>query len=268
MSVRGVVALILVLGGRGGCRWRPGREGGGGRAVARRAYAEGKRHYDVGEYEPALAAFKRAYLAHEDPVLLYNIAQCQRQLHQPADALTSYRSYLRRLPDAANRAEVEDTIGKLELETGERKPPPPPEPPPPPPVVTPAVDPRSLLRTAAAEEDADLQEVVAMDDRRRCRGRRCGDGHRASASRARASTEPTLPERGGAHEVRAAIVLVLVAGCGQQTVDPARRSTGACPRDPDRQVGRRHVDRRRDVAPHRGGARQHADHHVKPNGKR
>jgi tetratricopeptide (TPR) repeat protein len=140
MSGRGVVALIL-CGLMAVVPTVTRAEGGGGRAAARRAYAEGKRHYDVGDFEPALAAFKRAYLAHEDPVLLYNIAQCQRQLHHPAEALTTYRSYLRKLPEAENRAEVEDTINKLEIETGEKKPPPPPEPTPsPPPVATPAVD--------------------------------------------------------------------------------------------------------------------------------
>ncbi len=44
--------------------------------AAKEAYSEGKRQYDLGEYDAALAAFKKAYLNYEEPVFLFNIAQC------------------------------------------------------------------------------------------------------------------------------------------------------------------------------------------------
>jgi hypothetical protein len=89
--------------------------------AARAAYAEGRRHYDLNEFTPALEAFKRAYVAFEDPVFLFNIAQCHRQLGHREDAIKFYRSYLRNQPDAANRDEVNATIAKLESEIADQK---------------------------------------------------------------------------------------------------------------------------------------------------
>src|SRR5262249_39726649 len=44
----------------------------------------------------------------------FNIAQCHRQLDQKADALRAYRSYLRNVPDATNREEVNRIVANLE----------------------------------------------------------------------------------------------------------------------------------------------------------
>lgn len=85
-----------------------------GKQIAKELYTEGTRLYDLNEYKPALEAFRKAYLAYEEPTLLFNIAQCQRQLGQKDDAIKTYRSFLRKVPNAANRGEVEKLIGKLE----------------------------------------------------------------------------------------------------------------------------------------------------------
>jgi tetratricopeptide (TPR) repeat protein len=82
--------------------------------AASRAYADGKRYYDVGDWADALAAFKRAYLAYEEPTFLFNMAQCHRQLGNKQEAIKIYRSYLRNSPDAENRSEVQRIIGELE----------------------------------------------------------------------------------------------------------------------------------------------------------
>jgi tetratricopeptide (TPR) repeat protein len=84
------------------------------RAAAQQSYAQGKRLYDIGDYAAALAAFKRAYLSYEEPTFLFNMAQCQRQLGHPREAIQNYRSFLRNQPDAPNREEVERIISKLE----------------------------------------------------------------------------------------------------------------------------------------------------------
>src|SRR5438270_13593151 len=89
--------------------------------AARAAYAEGRRHYDLNEFTPALEAFKRAYVAFEDPVFLFNIAQCHRQLGNREDAIKFYRSYLRNQPDAPNHDEVNATIARLETDIAEQK---------------------------------------------------------------------------------------------------------------------------------------------------
>lgn len=91
------------------------------KAAARAAYAEGRRHYDLNEFTQALESFKRAYVAFEDPVFLFNIAQCHRQLGNRDDAIKFYRSYLRNQPDAPNRDEVNATIARLEGEIAEQK---------------------------------------------------------------------------------------------------------------------------------------------------
>jgi tetratricopeptide (TPR) repeat protein len=82
--------------------------------VAKEAYTEGKRQYDLGEFEQALAAFKKAYLNYEEPVFLFNIAQCYRQLGDRASAVRTYKAFLRNWPKAPNRDIVERIIADLE----------------------------------------------------------------------------------------------------------------------------------------------------------
>src|SRR6476620_3168172 len=84
------------------------------KAAARQAYVEGSKFYDLNQYTEALEAFKRAYWNYEDPVILYNIAQCHRALKHKAEAIDFYRSYLRKAPDASNRAEVQRMIADLD----------------------------------------------------------------------------------------------------------------------------------------------------------
>jgi tetratricopeptide (TPR) repeat protein len=82
--------------------------------AAKEAYTEGKRNYDLGEYDAALAAFKKAYLNYEEPVFLFNIAQCYRQLGDRQNAVRTYRVFLQNWPKAPNRGRVEEIIAELE----------------------------------------------------------------------------------------------------------------------------------------------------------
>lgn len=81
--------------------------------LARELFNEGNRLYDLNDYAKALDSFRKAYLAYEEPSLLFNIAQCQRQLALKEEAIKSYQSYLRKMPSASNRVEVERLIAKL-----------------------------------------------------------------------------------------------------------------------------------------------------------
>ena len=83
-------------------------------ATAKAKYESGVRHYDLSEWDPALADFKEAYRNKPDPVFLYNIAQCHRKLGHTDEAITFYQTYLRRAPDAKNREEVERRITELQ----------------------------------------------------------------------------------------------------------------------------------------------------------
>ncbi|HEX2660558.1 MAG TPA: hypothetical protein VHU40_19890, partial [Polyangia bacterium] len=66
------------------------------------------------EYPRAIAEFKAAYNAKPDPLLLYNIAQSFRLANDATQALFFYRSFLRNMPNASNRKEVEGRIRTLE----------------------------------------------------------------------------------------------------------------------------------------------------------
>jgi len=112
-------------------------------ALARQAFDDGKKAYNVGEFEKAIDLWKQAYEYRDDPIFLYNIAQAYRQKGDPPKAIFFYRAYLRESPRAKNRADVEARITELQKLIDAQPPPEPPkpepEPPPPPPVVvTPA----------------------------------------------------------------------------------------------------------------------------------
>lgn len=75
-------------------------------------FAIGKRHYDLAEYRPAIAAWKRAYLLSNEPLLLFNIAQAYRLSGDCAQANRFYFNYQRLVPKPANRLELEEAMAK------------------------------------------------------------------------------------------------------------------------------------------------------------
>ena len=87
--------------------------------AAKQAYTEGKRQYDVGDYAAALDAFKKAYFNYEEPVFLFNIAQCYRALGDKPSAVRTYRAFLRNWPKAPNREQVERIIAQLDAAIAE-----------------------------------------------------------------------------------------------------------------------------------------------------
>src|SRR5581483_1907493 len=91
------------------------------KAAARAAYAEGSKYYDLNQYALALEAFKRAYWNYEDPVILFNIAQCHRALGHKAEAVGFYRSYLRKASEPRNREEVQKLVSELESAIAQEK---------------------------------------------------------------------------------------------------------------------------------------------------
>lgn len=92
------------------------------KALARQLYEQGTQHYDLNEFREALGAFKDAYRNYNDPAFLFNIAHCHRALGNSAEAIQFYKSYLRKLPDAPNAAEVRRIIATLENAPAARKP--------------------------------------------------------------------------------------------------------------------------------------------------
>jgi tetratricopeptide (TPR) repeat protein len=83
---------------------------------ARALHEQGMSAYDAGRYDEAATAFDQAYQLSPAPGLLFNLAQAQRGRGPRAcpEALAAYRSYLRAVPTAPNRAVVEARIAEME----------------------------------------------------------------------------------------------------------------------------------------------------------
>jgi tetratricopeptide (TPR) repeat protein len=112
---------------------------------ARDHFAVGKRLYDLGRFADAAREYEAAYQAKDDPALLFNLGQAYRLAHDARRALLAYRSYLRNVSDAPNRAEVEAHIAELQalVDRQDQAKPPPPAPP----TVTPA--PANIVASAS-----------------------------------------------------------------------------------------------------------------------
>jgi tetratricopeptide (TPR) repeat protein len=74
----------------------------------------GTRLYELNKFADAAAEYEQAYQAKDDPALLFNIGQAYRFDGQNKKALLAYKQYLRKLPNAGNRSEVEKHIAALE----------------------------------------------------------------------------------------------------------------------------------------------------------
>jgi HSP20 family molecular chaperone IbpA len=87
------------------------------RKKAAKLYEDADALYKAAEYEQSLALFKEAYLLTSEPVLLFNIAQCHRQLKQLDEARKSYESFLRDAPaESELRANAEARLSEVNAE--------------------------------------------------------------------------------------------------------------------------------------------------------
>jgi tetratricopeptide (TPR) repeat protein len=107
LLLRLVVAALLALPSAQAADLAP-------KAEAKARFTAGESHYNLNEFSDALREFKEAYRLYPDPVFLYNLGQCERQLNHYEEAGRFYRSFLRKMPKAPNRAEVERKIDEME----------------------------------------------------------------------------------------------------------------------------------------------------------
>ncbi len=84
------------------------------RAEAARLVHESMSEYDLGHFQPALAAAERAYRLDPLPQLLFNLGQCHRALHQWDQAAFFFRRYLEKLPKAPNRQLAEALLAEAD----------------------------------------------------------------------------------------------------------------------------------------------------------
>ena len=87
--------------------------------------ASGNKHFELAEYDAAIADFKEAFRVSDAPNYLFNIAQAYRLKKDCRSASTFYKTYLRRVPDAPNAAKVRDRITEMDACAATQPAPPP-----------------------------------------------------------------------------------------------------------------------------------------------
>jgi len=91
-----LLASLLAVGSARSALAAPGEDN---RTRARRLVEEAERSYATGAYAEALLRFGEAYEVWGDANLLFNVAQCNRQLGRDAPALKAYRDFVRAAPE-------------------------------------------------------------------------------------------------------------------------------------------------------------------------
>jgi tetratricopeptide (TPR) repeat protein len=87
---------------------------------SRKTYQAGAQAYAEGRYKDAIDLFLEASRISPNPAFSYNIGLAYEQLGDPDNALRWYRDYLRELPSAPDRAEIEPRIVDAERRLRER----------------------------------------------------------------------------------------------------------------------------------------------------
>lgn len=90
-------------------------------AQAKKAFHAATRAYQSGDFESALADFRRAYELTGSVDLLYNIATVSDRLRLDEEALEAYEGYLEARPSSADREHVEGRIEVLRAAIEESK---------------------------------------------------------------------------------------------------------------------------------------------------
>lgn len=92
----------------------PSTVGDEAREHAKVLFDEGELQYKLGRFEQALGFYSDAYETMPLPALLFNIAQCHKQLGDHERAVFFYRGYLKETPDAWNKDMVEELLAEEE----------------------------------------------------------------------------------------------------------------------------------------------------------
>src|SRR6516165_9169885 len=98
-----------------------GGDAGDKKARAKALYEKGLSHYNLGEFNEAVNAFREAYAIEAAPGLLFNMAQSFRLKKDYEQAIYFYQTYLRLKPDASNRADVEARLQEMQQALDDQK---------------------------------------------------------------------------------------------------------------------------------------------------
>jgi hypothetical protein len=78
-----------------------------------RLFDDGMRAFSAGDAPAAEKAWQAGYAVGHDPAFLVHIGEAQEKAGAPAEAVASYRLYLKQVPDASDKADVEQRIARL-----------------------------------------------------------------------------------------------------------------------------------------------------------
>lgn len=76
-------------------------------------YQAGKKLFDKGDYDGAIAHYEKAYAADGDPNLLVISSEAYRKKHDCARAIELYQKFLDVSPKAKNRSLIQERIDEL-----------------------------------------------------------------------------------------------------------------------------------------------------------
>jgi hypothetical protein len=82
-------------------------------AEEQRLFDEGVKAMQAGDAHAADKAWRAGYAVAKDPAFLVRMGEAEEKAGQPAEAGESYRRYLRAVPDASDRAEIEQRLARL-----------------------------------------------------------------------------------------------------------------------------------------------------------
>lgn len=105
-----LVALLVLPHGA----WALDVGAGDTEARARQHFSDGTLAYDLGEFHKALKEYSEAYRLSPRPALLFNVAQCHRQLGEYGRAAFFYRRYLYLAGDAPDAGLARDLLAEVE----------------------------------------------------------------------------------------------------------------------------------------------------------
>ncbi len=88
---------------------------------ARDAFREATVAYDTGRFEDALRLFQEAYDLSDRTTLLYNIGLVSERLQRDEEAVAAYEEFVRAMPNAPQRENVEGRIQVLRTAIAERE---------------------------------------------------------------------------------------------------------------------------------------------------
>jgi hypothetical protein len=78
-----------------------------------RLFDEGTHALAAGDARAAEKAWRAGYEIGHDPAFLVHIGEAEEKAGAPADAAESYRRYLRQVPDASDRTDIEQRLARL-----------------------------------------------------------------------------------------------------------------------------------------------------------